>query len=298
MKPCWGWDVRRLTAVFCLAVALFAGGPALAEQAKEVVVRAISKWDAGCDGGQRDSWDNMARAWYDEITDAGWSPWGHGSKAWVKDGFYHNGNIVDSDFTDVNEVAWGNDLGTDRLDDVDAFMIALHGGNASDNRWYGSVRVNEAGDGNCSTYQGHIVLGEAGSDLEFLHLSSCFSMDEEDWWPAWSDTFKGVHQIDGFHGIMWISSARCDDYEDFADDAFDISIADAWLDNLYDTDVSDGNWDQCPVARGAGTSESDLWSRIDHEEYDNVYSDAPNPTWHGVIYIRGCDPKDKPALPN
>lgn len=280
-------------------IAVFAGGVrVVAEEAKEVVVRAISKWDAGCDGGQRDSWDNMARAWYDEITDNWPWPWGHGSAAWAKDGFYHNGNIVDSDFTDADKVAWGNDLGNDRADDVDVMMVALHGGNANDNRWTGRVRVNEAGDGNCDTYQGSIVLGEAGSDLEFLHLSSCFSMDQEDWWPAWSDTFKGLHQIHGFHGIMWISSARADDYEDFADDAFDIPLVEAWYDNLYDTGIGDGDWDQCPVARGAGTSQNNLWSRMDHERYNNVYSDPTNPSWHGVVYIRGCDPKDKPALPN
>lgn len=265
---------------------------------KEAVVRAISKWNAGCDGGQRDSWDDMARAWYDEITDDDGSPWGHGSKAWTRDGFYHNGDIVDSDFTDPDVVSWGRDYLADRADECDVMMVALHGGNASDNRWTGRVRVNESGDGNCDTYQGHIVLGEAGSDLEFLHLSSCFSMDQEDWWPNWSSTFKGVHQIDGFHGIMWISGWRCDDYEDFADDAFDVSIAEAWYDNLYDTDIGDGNWDQCPVARGAGTSQANLWSRMDNEEYDNVFSDPTNPTWHGVIYIAGCDPKGKLALPN
>jgi hypothetical protein len=296
-------------AVVALAWPLSAGVPSVPE--REAVVRVVSQWDLSCEASNRSSWDNMVRAWYDEITNPLPLPWGHAPFNWLADGFYHNiwfefygqipvlRYIVDSDFTDTAQVAWGKDNWNDRPDDVDACMVAFHGTNANtDGRWCGEVIVDEPGGGNCWTYQGHMEFGDV--DLEFLHLSSCTSMSSDDWHPKWSSSFKGVHQIDGFHGIMYIYSDWPPKYRAFARDAFYMPIALAWLDNLYvyrciiksQDPITVQRKDQCPVARGVGVGangQADCWNRMYNESYINVLSDPNNPTWHGVIYINKCE---------
>jgi len=88
---------------------------------------------------------------------------------------------------------------------------------------------------------------------------------------------------------MWIGSGLVGDYEDFADDAFDITIADAWLDNMYRPDIS-GSDDQCPVAYAVGANSADTWNRIGTERYNHVLSDPTSIGYWGVIFIGGCDP--------
>jgi len=278
-SACW------LIAALLLPAAVLRPGSSLALEAK---MYAVTVWNAGCPGGTRNSWDDMADGWYDEITDAGFSWlgvcwWGHCGEAYSRDGRQSNGNMVNSQFADVNEVAWGND--TPHMDDGDAVLVAWHGAE-SGNVYLGSMRVNEAGGGDCTLRRDEMEIGD--SDLEFLHLSSCQSMDDNQW-STWWQAFGRAHQIDGFHGLMWISSAFVGDYRDFADDAFDISIADSWLDNLYRPNIS-GSDDQCPVAYAVGANSADTWSRIGSERYDNVHSDPSSIGYWGVIFISGCDP--------
>ena len=288
--------ILSVLVMFVGAASTGAAVPSMAE--REALVRVISKWDAGCDGSERSSWDNMVYAWYSDVVNPLPPPWGHGGAAWVPDGFYHNGNIVDSDFTDTDLVSWGRDHWNDRPDDVDVCMIATHGANASGNRrWCGLMRKNEPGSGNCWAWQGHMEFGDR--DLEFLHISSCVSMDKEDWHPEWSDSFRGMHQVNAFHGIMYIYNGWSYRYRDFADDAYDVPIALAWLDNLHVyRNILEWNplpelvrKDQCPVSRGVGvgaSGQANCWARMYNERYNNVFSDPDNPTWHGVIYIQGC----------
>lgn len=262
--------------------------PAFAE--REAKMYAITTWDGGaCTGGTRDSWDNMALAWYDEITDTGtsvfgWCVWGHCGDAYSRSGYRINGSIKDIYFTDVSIAANGEDH--KRIDTADAALGAWHG-SESGNVYQGSMRVT---GNDCKIKQTEMKLGN--TDLEFLHLSSCQSMDDNQW-STWWKALAGVHQVDGFHGWMWISSGRADDYEDFADDAFDTSIANAWLDNLYDPDVVDKNgnhYDQCPVAYVVGNSSAEISDRLNHERYDSLYpSAAPIKKW-AATYITGCDP--------
>ena len=278
------WGLALLGA----AVSLFLGTAADAQE-REAKMIAITTWDAGCSGSTRSSWDNMADAWYNEITGFWLLPqW-----SWTKSGRRVNGSIVESDFVDCGSHAWGNDC--NRTDDADAVLVALHGGNASDNhRWFGVVRVDEAGTGDCLAWQGRMEFGDG--DMEFLLLSSCYSMDREDWWSEWNS----LHQIDGFHGLMWIYSWLPDYYEDFAFDAFFVGMADAWLDNLYIPDINNG-YDQCPVARNVGVNSSDSLTRMNLERYSFVFNDPPglnaSSRNHRARYIVGCDPKGKEALP-
>ena len=242
----------------------------------EAKMYGVTVWNGGeCTGSTRDSWDDMVDAWYDVI----------GSSSWYHKKFrLSDGDIINSKFADATKVAWGRD--TSFLDDADNAMLFWHGAESGD-IYRGTMRVNESGDGDCRVRQDEMDLGDR--DLEFLALSSCQSMDDNQW-KEWWKSFKGLHQLDGFHGLMWIGSGRTGDYESFAEDAFDDNIADAWLDNLYDTDIGDDNVDQCPVAYGVGDGSTDLWNRINQERYDNIKSDPTTFTRWGATFIIGCNP--------
>jgi hypothetical protein len=299
-------DIRKpvvfLLASLCLASPAWAtGAPSTSE--KGALVRVITKWnDGSCDASTRTAWDNMVDSWYDDITDDRSAPSGHGSLAWWEDGFYKNGNIVDSQFCDPSLVSWGNDDGSDNADEPDALMVGFHGSHFSGTYLYaGSMRVNESGTGDCYASQGNMLLGNY--DLEFAHFSSCHSMCEYNWDTdvgdgdaEWFTSLGGVHQIDGFHGIMYIATTYNSRYSGFSDDAFYFSISDAWVDNQYSNGYWTGGDDHCPVALVAGSTESDVEARTANEEYDYVYGDT-SPTWKCITWIGGCDPDGEPALP-
>lgn len=274
------------------AAACFAGGiPSSTEREAQVLV--VTKWDddnGRCDASDRSAWDNMLDAWYDEMSDNS-----HGSRAWDSDSFRKNDGVTEDDFADADAVSWGNDTGGGDLDEGDAVMIGMHGGEYSNtNDWYGVPYEDCSGtDCDCDVGQGYLRLGD--SDLEFFHMSSCNSLDDEDW-DEWTATaFDGLHEIDGFAGIMYISTTYNGRYRGFADDGFDIELSSAWLDQQY----SNGFWtggDHCPVAIGAGLSVSDAESRIGTNEYDDVASDPDNPSDFVVIWLGGCDPSNENAL--
>jgi hypothetical protein len=293
-------SASRGAALALGALVLSAGGAA----ALEAKMYAVTTWDGGCGGSTRSSWDDMVRAWYDDITDDGWEflGWcmaGHCNDAYSRDGSRVNGSIVNSLFADATKVAFGNDPGN--LDDGDAVMIGVHGADVS-NGWSGSMRVNEAGDGDCSIRTAEMEIGD--TDLEFLHLSSCNSMDDN-MWGNWEKSMARAHQVDGFHGLMWIGSGLVDDYRDFSDDAFGGPISDAWLDNMYYSNAfGSNNDDQCPVAFAVGTNGDDAMFRLHNERYNNVFSDPPHSgsTGSGTIwaatYISGCNPAGEDTIGN
>ena len=244
----------------------------------------VTTWDGGCAATSLADWDDMGLAWYNEITNTSHTG------AYSKDGQFINGNIVDSMFTDAGVVAWGNDH--NNIDLAHAAMMFMHGSENSD-RWQGSVRVDEAGTGDCQTWQGDMRFGN--TSLRFLHLSSCNSLDDNQWADRWWGSFSGLHQVDGFHGFMWIWSELNDNYRDFADDAFSTTIGNAWLDNLYYADIS-GTDDQCPVAYAVGSNSDDTWNRIGTERYNNVLSNPASVGYWGTIYIENCDPANENVI--
>jgi hypothetical protein len=277
-----------------LALLSVSAAPAAAPPLNDrfALARVVTHWDAGCDGSTRAGINDMVGAWYDNLTSFD----EHGAPAWVQRGYYHNGNIVDSDFTDVDRADWGKDEAAAHVDEPDVAMIALHGGNAlADGHWYGVVRVDEAGDGDCYADQAKMELGDG--DLEFLHMMSCVSLDEEDW-IHWTGSFKGLHQLEGFHGEAWSSQASSWRFREFADDGYDTGMAIAWVENLYKYRVAGEN--QCPVSMAAGHGTDPVlnaWTRINSERYNNVYSDPAVPGWFAIIYVEGCNPKMKGPLP-
>ncbi|HLP41085.1 MAG TPA: DUF6345 domain-containing protein [Fibrobacteria bacterium] len=291
----------KTRGALALTSLLLSAGTAAALEAK---MYAVTTWNAGCGGSTRDSWDNMVEDWYNDITNSGWSFFGfcmsgHCSNAYSKDGKLVNGNMVNSHFADLSRVTWGNDH--NHMDEGDAVMIGVHGADVN-NGWSGSMRVDESGDGDCSARLAEMEIGD--TDLEFLHLSSCNSMDDN-MWSNWEKSMARAHQVDGFHGLMWIGSGLVDDYGDFSDDAFGGAISDAWLDNLhYNNEFNNGMDDQCPVAFAVGSTGADAINRLTNERYDHVFSDPPNSgtTGSGTIwattYITGCNPAGEDTINN
>jgi Family of unknown function (DUF6345) len=279
----------------CLLASVFAlAAPHAADARFEAKMYAVTVWNGGCGGSTRNDWDDMVASWYDAITNVGfsifgWCVTGHCDDAFSRDGSSVNGNIVNSLFADVNVVAWGND--TPNLDDADVAMIGLHGADSA-GVWSGSMRVDEAGGGDCNLRRDEMQIGD--SDLEFLHLSSCNSMDANQW-SSWWQGFGRAHQVDGFHGFMWIGSSLISNYGNFANDAFGGSISNSWLDNHYVPNIS-GTDDQCPVAYAVGANQQDAVNRLFNERYDNVFSDPSSIGWWQVTYIAGCDPANETAL--
>lgn len=88
---------------------------------------------------------------------------------------------------------------------------------------------------------------------------------------------------------MWIGPSLVSDYKNFAEDAFDMSISLAWLENMYRDDIN-GTIQQCPVAYGVGSDRDDSWNRLLSEQYDNILNDPPNKNYVSVLYICNCDP--------
>ena len=176
---------RRTALAAALATAAVMSLPQTAAARYEAKMYAVTVWNAGCAGSTRSTWDDMVDAWYDEITDAGtsifgWCVSGHCDDAFSRDGLAVDGSIANSWFADSSVVSFGAD--TTRLDDGDVVMIGLHGADSS-GVWSGTVRVDEGGSGDCSIRRDEMQIGD--SDAEFLHLSSCNSMDDNQWASWW-----------------------------------------------------------------------------------------------------------------
>jgi len=269
---------------------------------KGAAVKVITEWDAGCSGNTRKGWDNMCDAWYDEIrNDDSESSGGHGPRAWWGDSFISPGYIRDAQFCDVNQVSWGTDKVDDEgADEPDALLVGMHGGHftGTNERWNGSPYVGSSSGttGDCDISQAHMHLGDY--DLEFLHLSSCHSMCRKNW-DDWESTFGGVHQINGFHGLMYIWSGYSGRYKDFADDAYDLNIAESWVDNHHSYGVLYAWPDHCPVSMVVGrNSEESAETRLAGSEYDWVYDRPTGTKVYAYDWVGECNPKDENALPS
>jgi hypothetical protein len=94
---------------------------------------------------------------------------------------------------------------------------------------------------------------------------------------------------------MWIGGCCDDQYEDFASDAFSVSIKDAWMDNMFVTGIN-GFATQCPVAYAVGANRTDCFNRIDNERYNNIFSDPGPIGYYCYYYYAGCDPEGETAF--
>ena len=218
------------------------------------------------------------------------------------DGFMSNGTFNQAVLCDPDLDSPCNDH--NRIDDADAAILALHGADLNQH-WRGLLRVATDGDCRIEGSQGAATdeFSVGDMDLEFLVLSSCNSMDDDNinWtWQMFQDVDSAsngqrLHQADGFHGVMWIGSGRIDDYEDFADDAHYVSIRTACTDNLYDTEIynsdGDGPYDQCPVAYSVASSFNEALVRLLFERYNNIFSDPGPIGGVAISFYDGCNPR-------
>lgn len=276
-----------------LLAALLVPGTAAAIEAQVYAIGDfVPSGSGGCGGKDISHWPEMVDEWYDHMAVHGHS----------KDGQYTNGNMTIQRFCDPDQIAGCIDY--QRADEADATMIATHGSDSGDH-WAGTMR---------DSYAGHCALDAGGTaddmhvgdyDLEFMHVSSCFSADDDNLSGirnAMTDPVDGgfAHQWDGFHGIMWIGSSFDNDYEDFAHDAHSTSMANAWVTNHYRNNSVDCEWydpwnwlgtcqDQCPVAYSIGSTESDVLTRLLYERYNNIFSDPTGKNWYAWMAYDGCN---------
>lgn len=287
-----------LLSALCLSILIYP----TAQAGYEAQLYGITQWTSTCSGGTRNSWDNMGDAWYDEITDKGWEFFGvcvlgHCDDAYQRDRRWVNGSM-DADIFMEQQLHSG---GLDRTyaDDGDAVMIFTHGGDAS-NYWRGTMRYQDS-NGDCNIEaEDELRLGDL--DTEFLHLSSCSSLEDNQLANAikvfgYPDTQRRLHLLTGFHGCMWIGSSFINDYRDFANDAFDMSVGLAWMLNMYRTNIGEDKVTQCPVAYAVGKDSADCINRLTTEQYDSVKSD-PEANTYCYYYYANCDPACEDAFGN
>jgi len=262
----------------------------------EAKMYGINNWNDTC-GGNNLNWSSMVDRWYNEIDNHGW---------YSKDGRFVD-NLNDTAFCDPDSTAVGC-VDHNRIDDGDAVMIFMHGSD-SGNHWEGQLdvaRTDGAGRNDCRVEAPEAATDNGGGaelyvgdiDMEFLHFSSCNSMDDDNITNTWRlmrdpvdspGNGRRLHQVTGFHGVMWIGPSLRSDYEDFADDAFEVSIKDAWMSNMYRDNMPNGV-EQCPVAMAIGTDSTDCFNRIDNERYNNIFSDPSGNNTYCYYYFDGCDP--------
>lgn len=250
----------------------------------------------GCNGSDRGpTWNNMVEAWYNHM----WIWHGH-----TPDGMYNDGNMTLQRFCDPDTF---NSECKDHLyvDEADAAMIATHGSDRGDH-WGGLMRYPWKGE--CRTEAGGTAtkmhLGDV--DLEFLHLSSCNSMDDDYLFAnpgnkgpreALHDPVDGgyAHLITGYHGVMYIRPKYVAENADFAHDGHVMGIAYAWVLNQAHFNAEDCDGDEggcqdiCPVAVSQGQTATRALNGILYERYNHVYSDPTgNGYWYWMAY-EGCD---------
>ncbi|MDO8705803.1 MAG: hypothetical protein Q7J84_12745 [Sulfuricaulis sp.] len=166
--------------------------------------------------------------------------------------------------------------------------------------WNGECGLRMGGSSN------QVKLGD--SWMMFLIASSCQSADDDNlpgirfaMQDAGTSSSRRMHQFDGFHGIMWISSGYNGDYRDTADDGHSVSIGYSWVTNQFKNNSQDCagydpfNWfgtcqDQCPIAYSIGSSPSDALTRLINERYNYTYSDPLSNSYYQYYYYEGCNP--------
>jgi hypothetical protein len=285
---------NQLQALLTLLLLPAVATPVAAMEAKVFAIGDfVPASSGGCNGNDVSHWPNMVDHWYDEM----------GSHGHTKDGQYTNGNMTIQRFCDPDWTAGCQDHLY--VDEADAAMIALHGSDSGDH-WAGTMRYPWSG--NCALDAGGTAndMWVGDYDLEFIHLSSCYSADDDNlsgireaMYDS-NDPPNHAHQWDGFHGIMWIWSGYDGDYEDFADDAHSIAMSRSWVNNMYDSTVDCAwydpfNWfgtcqEMCPVAYSISSTGSNALTRLNYERYNYVYSDPTSHSGWAWRYIVNCDP--------
>jgi hypothetical protein len=257
------WIARATALVAGFGVGSYAGGAHALEARVFAIGDFVPSGSGGCGGNDIGHWPDMVDEWYDEM----------GSHGHIKDGQHTNGNMVLTRFCDPDWNASCQD--DDFVDEADAAMIGTHGADSGDH-WQGVMRWPSLG--HCRLDGGGVAsemyVGDV--DLEFIHLSSCQSADD-----------------DNLDGIRFAMRDPVDTHS--------VGMAYAWVTNHYHNDSVDCEWydpfdwfdtcdDQCPIGYSIGTSEANALSRLNNERYNNVYSDPTSHSFYAYMYYEGCNP--------
>ncbi|MCK5726689.1 MAG: hypothetical protein KAH22_07695 [Thiotrichaceae bacterium] len=266
----------------------------------EAQMYVITDWVNECSANDVSHWDNMITLWYNEIDNHGWYHQGHQ---------FINGDINSKLFCDPDTNIKGcNDA--QHIDSADVAMLGFHGADLN-NHWQGNLRRKNANTAqpckiNAAEKAGGKEMMVGDWNMEFLHLSSPNSMDDDNI-PSTHYLFsdpsdsqgnsRRLHQANGFHGFMWVGHCCDKQYEDFANDAFAVSIRESWMDNMFASGIN-GNSTQCPVAYGIGKNRKDCFNRLDNERYNNIFPDPKEKNYYCYYYYDGCNPEGETAFTN
>ena len=216
--------------------------------------------------------------------------------------------------------AYNHDLTWNRLDDpdlvaggqdywyiegTDIVMWTGHGGRGSQQeqprRWY-YKRADEYNGDNCATSpRTQMMLGETLlPDISILHILSCQSMEWDDsvYWNTWGPVAKGIHQINGYHGLAYGSADELrDDYYRLARDGYSSgAVSNEWIIEMYEEDIEPGI-DNCPASFAGGNTSQRPYYLLTHETYSNLaYTDILNPTEWSYNHASPCDPDEGSAF--
>lgn len=269
--------------------------------ALKVDMYAIGNWSAGtCAPGDTDanrpSWPGMAQAWYDTM----------GAMGHARTGKFIDGNMTVRRFCDPSSKAGCQDFSW--VDWPDAAIVAAHGYDAG-NGWGALMRNSDLGT--CSLVMGAGASGSTfvgDNNLKFLHASSCLSLNDN----YFSNmrvamkkpgTSKGLHEMTGFHGVMWITSSFNGNYANTAFLGHFIAVSRAWTSQHYKSNqfscaaYDPHNYygtcqDQCPTAMTVGATASAALNRLLHERYNNsgAFGSPGGRSYYAWMGYLGCDP--------
>ena len=114
---------------------------------------------------------------------------------------------------------------------------------------------------------------------------------------TWQPVFSGIHQVNGFHGIVAVTGTLRNGLHRVAIYGLDNAVGERWVDELYEENANNG-MDNCPITDVGGNTTAGATYRLQHETYSNrnTFSDLIQPWMYVYYYIEGCDPENGSEL--
>ncbi|NLH48354.1 MAG: hypothetical protein GX444_07100 [Myxococcales bacterium] len=194
--------------------------------------------------------------------------------------------------TDYNLVDWGRDHL--KMETYHFVIISGHGGTVTVNNLdQNRIKLGKQNpNGDCYVYPRYqMKIGDNNQHkLKILHLVTCHGMtvDQGRLANTWNNTFAGIHQIHGFHGVSWSMPALLSDFEHLANHGQGNNVAYEWLFEMHHEEFE---FDQCPVVYIGADSETQANQIFQNETYrvrdDPIYTE---PSLFKRWYFEGCDP--------
>lgn len=280
---------KRRTATL-VALALAFAAPRADAYTHKYYAWTTASTECPTTSGSLSAMDDMLDAWSDKMID----------KGWPRDGKLVNGNINLDRFCDPDSGISGCSDYTNGIDEADAVMVGVHGSDDGDH-WEGLLRDSGTSGSSCRANNSDDLRPDV--DLEFLHLVSCHSLDDDNLPYAWEmmqdpvdspGNGRRLQLLTGFHGNTGIGTSLTGEYKQVAKDGFKGALSDAWMDNLYDPSVTyvgtAGVWEMCPIAYTIGSTSNLCTNLLDDTGYGSVGFDPSNDTYYCYTYMEDCLP--------